>query len=339
MNHTLNDLPAHTADVASRPAYLFLLLVIGLHFTLGSVLQVANPAFGISFGEFFFFAGLTWLVVRGQNFDPISFLALRPPPARVMAASLVAALAGFFVAGGVNAINRWIVGPEISARYDLTGLFQVRSVGEGILLVVGVALLAPLGEELVFRGYLHRVLGARYGIGRSIWVTSALFALIHFNPASILALFALGAIFALLRTRSGSIWPAILAHAVQNGLSSALVLTGLAEESPDELPVFQGLLLVAFSLPFLWLALRFVGPRAEPTVGIPEPEGDHRLRLHRIARPLVTWACAAAAALVLLFVVDGSAALSRLQRFAGATPPPPEGWEVPPGSSEVEPGP
>lgn len=332
MADVLNDLPPDSPEVASRPAYLFLLLVIGLHFTVGSVLQVANPAFGISFGELFFFAGLTLLLVRGQNFDRISFLALKPPSGRVLAASFVAAVAGFFVAGGINAINRWIVGPEIASRYDLTGLFQVRSPAEGILLVVGVALLAPLGEELVFRGYLHRVLGARMGVARSLWITSVLFAVIHFNPASVLALLALGVVFAVLRARSGSIWPAVLAHAVQNGTSSALVLTGLAEESPDELPVAGGLLLIAVSLPFLLLALKFIGPAEEEEwVKVPAPGEDHRLRLSRIVAPLAAWTMAALLALGLLFGLDGATALARLERLRGQAP-------VPPSPSEIEPG-
>lgn len=318
----LNDLRPDSDHVASRPAYLFLLLVIGLHFTLGTILQVANPAFGISFGELFFFAGLTWLMVRGQNFSPADFLALRLPPARVMAASFAVAVAGFFVAGGVNAINRWIVGPEIAARYDLTGLFQARSTFEAVLLVVGVSVLAPLGEELVFRGYLYRILGARLGIARSVLITSVLFAVIHFNPASILALFALGLVFAFLRLKSGSIWPAILAHAIQNGIASALVLSGLANESPDELPVFHGFLLVAFSLPFLLFALRFIGPAIEDHVSAVDPESDHRFRISRIVRPLAVMAAAAVAALGLFLAVDGEVALARLQRAAAPTPAP-----------------
>lgn len=342
VSDTLYDLPPdgippYRGEVASRPAYLFLLLVIGLHFTVGSVLQVANPAFGIAFGEFFFFAGLTWLMVRAQNFEPVSFLALRLPSARVMVASLVVALAGFFVAGGVNAINRWIVGPEIASRYDLTGLFQVRSTGEAIFLVLGVAVLAPLGEELVFRGYLHRVLGARYGIVRSMWVTSGLFALIHFNPASILALFTLGGVFAVLRARTGSLWPPILAHAIQNGMSSGLVLSGLAEESPDELPLFQGVLLVAFSLPFLVLAVRFLTPATEEALVVPDPGADHRFRPGRIVRPALALSMAAVAALALLIAVDGPTAFARLQRVGGSPPPPQMSPEVTP--SEIEPGP
>src|SRR5690606_13109987 len=246
---------AHDAAVASRPAYLFLALVVGRHVAVGSVLQVANPAFGIAFGELFFFVGLTWLFTRAQNFRAIDFLALRPPPARTVGAAALAAIAGFFFAGGMNALNRWIVGPEVADRYDVTHLFDFRSPLEGAVLVFGVSVLAPLGEELVFRGYLQRVLGARHGALRAALIGGALFALIHLNPASILALFSLGVLFGLMRVWTGSIWPAVLAHAVQNGTSSALVLSGAAENAPDELGLGPALLLIAFTGPVLWLAL------------------------------------------------------------------------------------
>ncbi len=323
------DAHPDNSAVALRPAYLFLVLLIGLHFTVGSLVQLANPAFGINFGEFFFFAGLTWIFTRAQNFRPVEFLALRLPPGRTMFAALGAAIAGFFFAGGVNAINRWLVGPELAKRYDVTGLFEVRSPLEGALLVLGVAVMAPIGEELVFRGYLQRVLGARYGTWTAVVVTSVLFAAIHLNPASVLALFALGVVFALLRVWSGSIWPAILAHAVQNGTSSAMVLSGLAEDSPDELPIGQALILLAVTTPILWLALQHL--RRMPAVSEADaaephdPEADHRFRPGRVKGLALGLTAAAALSLVALFLVDGEAALARLQRAAsGGLPETPD---------------
>lgn len=316
-----------SAAVATRPAYLFLLLVIGLHFTVGSVLQLANPAFGVSFGELFFFAGLTLLVTRGQNFLPRDFLALRAPPGRTLLASLGAAVAGFFFAGGLNAVNRWIVGSDLADRYDVTHLFDVRSPFEGALLVFGVSVLAPIGEELVFRGYLVRVLGERYGTARAVIVTAVLFAAIHLNPASVIALFALGVVFALLRVWTGSIWPSVIAHALQNGTSSAMVLLGVAEDSPDEMGIGPALGLVALTAPLLWLALQHVRrtPRVEERVGTPiDPESGHRLALRRIAGPLLGLLVAALASIAALMLVDGEQVRDNLARYAPKPAPLPE---------------
>ena len=328
-------LPEASSDaVALRPALAFLALVIGLHFTVGSLLQVANPAFGIAFGELFFFAGLTWLFTVGQNFRPVPFLALRLPPAGTLFAAIGAAFAGFFFAGALNAINRWIVGPEIADRYDVTGLFDARSPAEAAFLVFGIALLAPIGEELVFRGYLQRVLGARLGAGRAVVITAALFAAIHLNPASLLALFGLGVIFALLRVWTGSIWPAVIAHAIQNGTSSALVLTGVAESSPDELEIGSALLLLAITTPVLLLALRHLrgmpaASEADAGAAI-DPASDHGLRLSRLAKPALALCVAAAVSVAALIAVDGEEVRARLQRASGRAPEP-----VPPAQHET----
>lgn len=322
--------------VARRPAYLFLLLVVVLHFTVGTVLQVANPAFGVSFGELFFFAGLTWIFTRGANFRPADFLALRPPPLHTLLASLAAAVAGFFFAGALNAVNQWIVGPDVAAQYDVTRLFEVRSPLEGALLVFGVSVLAPIGEELVFRGYLMRVLGARHGMMRAALITSALFALIHLNPASVLALFALGLVFSLLRVWTGSIWPSIFAHALQNGTSSAMVLLGLAEESPDELAIGPALVLLAITAPLLYLAmahLRGLPANPERPDTPIDPAQDHRLRLRRIAGPLLALLIAALASIGALLAIDGAEVRARLERVRGtpapAPAPAPEAPELP----------
>jgi len=308
------------ADVASRPAYSYLGFILVIHITLGSFVQIANPAFGIVFEELFVFAGLTLLLVLALNFRPVGFLALHPPKARLWPAAIVAGIGGFFASGAINALNRLLVGPEIAAQYDVTRLFEVRSTFEGALLVFGVAVCAPIGEEFLFRGYLLRVLKARHGVVPALLITSVLFAAFHFNPASILALFALGLVFGLLRLWSGSIWPAVLAHAIQNGVASALVLSGLAAESPDELPAAEAFLLLAISAPVVIAALawlRRLGPDGEDEVQTLDPAADHRLAPNRILRQGAIGLGAALLAIALLFAVDGEAARSRLQRVIG----------------------
>ncbi len=306
----LNLLSTDADWVASRPAYAFLLVVLVIHLSVGSFVQAANPSFGIAFDELFIFAGLTLLMVRAMNFRPRPFLAIRAPSPLAWAPVIAAAVVGFFASGALNALNRLAVGPEIAKRFDVGRLFETPGAGEGILLVVGVVILAPIGEELLFRGYLMRILGARYGAKGAVLVTSALFALVHFNPASIVALFALGLVFGLLRIWTGSIFPSMLAHAIQNGASSAILLTGLAEQSPDELPVGDALLMLVVSAPLViaalfWLRrLKLSHPLDEAVVAVDVGE-DHRISFSRVRRPLAIGLAAAIAVLVIFFAVSG----------------------------------
>ncbi|AKU91664.1 CPBP family intramembrane glutamic endopeptidase [Vulgatibacter incomptus] len=316
--------PSDEAILASRPAYVFLVAVLAIHLTIGSFVQVANPAFGIAFDELFVFAGLTIALVRSMNYRPAPFLAMRAPQPWAWPKVVLAAGAGFFAAGALNALNRLVVGPEISSRFDVTRLFEVRSVFEGVLLVAGVAVFAPFGEELLFRGYLMRVLRARYGWKGALFVTSALFAVVHFNPASVLALFGLGLVFGLIRLWTGSIWPSMLAHSIQNGVASALVLSGVSGQSPDELPGLEAIGLLAISAPFVVLALGLLRRKAtpDPETSAVDEEAGHHIHLSRVARPLAIGVAAAVVAIVLLFVVDGKAVGARIGRKTAPQPAP-----------------
>lgn len=91
------------------------------------------------------------------------------------------------------------------------------------LRLVGMVILAPLAEELAFRGYLHRKLIAerfdRVAAGAFSWkaflITSALFGAIH---ARWLSGALAGAVFALALYRTGRIEGAITAHVTANAV-------------------------------------------------------------------------------------------------------------------------
>lgn len=93
-------------------------------------------------------------------------------------------------------------------------------------LLVQAALVAPLVEELFFRGLLLEVL---WRLSGSIWVaiaaSAALFGLVHMSvPQTILPLASMGVILGTLRCRTGSLTACVAAHALFNVRTLALVL-------------------------------------------------------------------------------------------------------------------
>lgn len=294
-------------EVAALPAFLVLIPLLVLHYVVGGSLQALDIPFGLAFDELFILALPVLILVRAQNYRPAPFLGLRAPGPSLVAASLLVGAVSFLFAGGVNSLNNLLVGEEIARLFDPSRLFQIEEPARKVLLVVSVAVLAPLGEELLFRGYLLRVLRARHGVRPALVITSAIFAVIHVNPASVLALFALGMVFGLLRVISGSLWPAMIAHALQNGTSSAIVLLGFAEQSPDELSLWSALLLLAVSTPLLVIALRAVRSAAapEPDAVPVDPAQGHELRLSRAPGAFLAWLACAAAALAVFAAAGG----------------------------------
>ena len=82
-----------------------------------------------------------------------------------------------------------------------------------------MAALAPLAEELVFRGLLYGWLDGRWGPTVAWAVSSLLFAAAHAEPAHVVLVLPLGLWFGFLRWRSGSLWPSLVAHVVNNGMA------------------------------------------------------------------------------------------------------------------------
>ena len=76
-------------------------------------------------------------------------------------------------------------------------------------------LLAPICEELFFRGYLMGVF-ARFGRGRAIWCTALLFALAHGVDTAFLPRALIGALLGAMTMRTGSILAPMLLHGCYN---------------------------------------------------------------------------------------------------------------------------
>ncbi len=84
-----------------------------------------------------------------------------------------------------------------------------------VALCVITVILAPLGEEFLFRGTIGRGIANQNPI-LGILLSGALFALFHLNPAQTLHQFVLGSFLMLLAYRSGSVWVSVIVHAFNN---------------------------------------------------------------------------------------------------------------------------
>ncbi len=104
--------------------------------------------------------------------------------------------------------------PDIGPVFDTTAF--------PLLLLFGGAIIAPIVEEVFFRGFVFAGLRKRWNWRAAAVISAGVFAVAHLVPTSILPIFILGFIFAFLYQLSGSIWPAILMHMLTN----TLALTG-----------------------------------------------------------------------------------------------------------------
>lgn len=92
------------------------------------------------------------------------------------------------------------------------------------LLVVVVAIGAPIVEELFYRGLLQRPLAARFSEGPVIVGVAAVFALVHFRPVEFPGLFAFGLVLGFAAARTRRLGMPIMIHVGFNATALALAL-------------------------------------------------------------------------------------------------------------------
>jgi len=93
------------------------------------------------------------------------------------------------------------------------------------LLFLSVAIVTPIVEELMFRGYILDAINRKHGDWTAIIWSSILFGLIHIDPFVGGQAFMGGIIYGWIRVRTGSLLPSIAGHMMWNIL--ALILTYL----------------------------------------------------------------------------------------------------------------
>ena len=87
------------------------------------------------------------------------------------------------------------------------------------LLFVTTTLLAPLFEEIIFRGILLPTLSRDFGVISGIIVSAFIFALAHLSLGEMPPLFVLGIGLAITRIASGSLFSSVIMHSLWNGLT------------------------------------------------------------------------------------------------------------------------
>jgi membrane protease YdiL (CAAX protease family) len=92
-----------------------------------------------------------------------------------------------------------------------------------------LAVLAPIVEELVFRGLIYGWIAGRWNPMAGFIVSSLAFAAAHFEPAHIVLVLPLGLLFGWMRMRTDSLLPSLVSHILNNGfaLLAAVYLPGV----------------------------------------------------------------------------------------------------------------
>ena len=114
-------------------------------------------------------------------------------------------------------LHQWAEGLEKSANEMTQTMLSFQDSHSLWPVVVSLAMLPAVCEEWLFRGTLQPIVArATKNYHAGIWISAVLFSAIHMQFFGFLPRLLLGASFGYLVVHSGSIWPAILAHFINN---------------------------------------------------------------------------------------------------------------------------
>lgn len=226
--------------VASMPwldaALIGLLLVLVPALSVGQ-LPVADeselrriPAYVASAATIGLLAGLCWLV--GTRSGGVAALGLVPVPLTTLVGWTLLlgglGLAIEIVFRQLGIVFRWSESPFLKALLPRTA--------EERWAFAGLSMAAGFGEEIVYRGYAIPVLAGLVGTIGAAVLTSAVFGVLHAyqGAVGIVRTGLLGGLLAWGFLATGSLWPAITAHAVIDVLAGLVLAKWLMVPEPAD---------------------------------------------------------------------------------------------------------
>ncbi len=186
----------------------------------GQFYQVLNTFDGILVTLFILISNpisiaVIWLAVRLAKADPVDYLALRWTASRYVAIGLVL-LVGLIA---VSDVLLYLSGRDLVTPFQLQSYTTARQEGWLPAMLFAAIVVAPAGEEVLFRGFLFK------GFVRSerlawpaIVVISLLWAALHiqYDWAGMVQIFVIGLFLGWVRWRSGSLLLTFVLHALFN---------------------------------------------------------------------------------------------------------------------------
>ncbi len=163
--------------------------------------------------------------------------------------------------GFLAGIEAWMKTAEEQAEKLTAAFLEMPAIGSFLFNLFMIALLPAIGEELLFRGLVQRLLLEWLGnVHAAIFIAAFLFSALHMQFYGFLPRMMLGVMFGYLFYWSGSLWVPVFAHFVNNGsavIAAWLWQTGILKSDYEDFGATDNAYLIVLSV-LLVVAVVFV---------------------------------------------------------------------------------
>jgi uncharacterized protein len=169
-----------------------------------------------------FLLALLWLYLRKSDRLSAVHLNLWSKMSWYVTVSIAVVLIGAGLAFNW-AYGAYVV-PDVEVQAELRRLFAAipDTFVNSVLLFVTIAMVAPLLEEILFRGLLQNALSKRLPVWAAIALSALVFGAMHMDFYAMPPLVLMGAIFGVIYHLTGSLRVTILLHMINNAAALAL---------------------------------------------------------------------------------------------------------------------
>lgn len=147
----------------------------------------------------------------------------------------VSLICTIFISGGLDFLGLYV--PSVDYVLEHNPMVYIAE-------LLGAVILAPIGEELVYRGIVLRC-SAKISQRFAIFFSAFIFGIMHGNPYQFVLGFLLGIPLAMVTLKTGSIVPAIICHMTNNLMASISEIVGYFNEE------------ISYVVPFIMLVIFF----------------------------------------------------------------------------------
>ena len=132
-------------------------------------------------------------------------------------------------------IEQWMRQQDNAATKITEQILQVNSFSHFLAVIFGIGILTGIGEEMIFRGVLQRIVQDKnHRAHVAVWICAFLFSAIHLQFYGFIPRLLLGAFFGYLLVWSKNLWLPIFAHLFNNS-TVACISYFTNDKSPDNL--------------------------------------------------------------------------------------------------------
>jgi len=236
----------HTLEMAGVEQGVFVLIVmiaVGLRFGKGVLAKLNLQPFAVSSGFLLFICVLPLSLLSGEIYR-----------------------LAFEVWSSFTEQMPWLKKFDEMQAMELVKQMAENSSLAALVLVIAV--LPAIGEELVFRGAIGRGLVARWGLIPGMIITSIMFGLVHAHPAHVIAVIPLGMFMHYMYYVTRSFWAPVLVHFMNNAFAVSIpkIATLVPEEAAklnDETQIIHPLITLSAALFITVVCIYFWKTRAK----------------------------------------------------------------------------